>query len=246
MQRANFFIFFAVIFCCYNRANCIDCGTGKQIHDRVCIPQNYDKTALPNETSTPVKIEFWNLKVTEIDDMAQEITITVDLASTWLEPRLETDFSAAEVANKTRNAVTFGNSDLIWVPDLFIYNLTSFQRMSVLTPLAGFNIYADKRVQVYITAEIIITCEMDFKDFPMESQLCQFSIGSTTYTEDVMPFSTNVFDETNRFHPNQVHRILTHNKEPGHETVHKGVNGDYSLAGFRIQLIRYAAPFFLK
>ena len=227
----------------------IDCsvtaGAGLQIHDRVCLANDYDTTRLPNETTTPIKLDFWNLKITKVDDISQEITMTADLAQSWIEPRLITDFSAAEKTNGTRIAVAFGISKFFWKPDLFIYNLTAFKEMKVLMPLAGFSLFTDNRVQIFTSAKFSVKCDMDFAEFPMDSQLCHFSVGSTTYSKEVMPFSTNVFDASNRFHPDQTFRIFTLNLEES-ETELKGINGDYSLAGFRIQLVRYAAPFFLK
>ena len=64
----------------------------------------------------------------------------------------------------------------LWVPNIFIYNLKTFQTISVLSKLAG--LWIDRRKRVYYSQATHITfiCPMLFHSFPLDTQVCKFQV----------------------------------------------------------------------
>jgi hypothetical protein len=64
----------------------------------------------------------------------------------------------------------------LWVPNIFIYNLKTFQTISVLSKLAG--LWIDRRKRIYYSQATHITfiCPMVFDSFPLDTQICKFQV----------------------------------------------------------------------
>ena len=79
----------------------------------------------------------------------------------------------------------------IWNPDLTIYNMSSFKRLSILNPTNGFlKIHADYSNEVIVDyifgADVTIACSFEFADYPLDKQECEMRMGSTSYGRDLI------------------------------------------------------------
>ena len=82
----------------------------------------------------------------------------------------------------------------LWIPNIFIYNLKTFQTIEVLSKLAGLWIDAQKRIYYSQATHITFICEscllsgpvliihiigpMVFDSFPLDTQTCKFQVMS--------------------------------------------------------------------
>ena len=64
----------------------------------------------------------------------------------------------------------------LWIPNIFIYNLKTFQTIDVLSKLAGLWIDGSKRVYYSQATHITFICPMLFDAFPLVTQICKFQV----------------------------------------------------------------------
>ena len=101
--------------------------------------------------------------------------------------------------------------DLIWTPNIFIYNLKSFNSAKVLNRLAGKcpNIYNEpcmanlvnqgvwiingKDVFYNQFAQVTFLCPMRFERYPLDEHICKFRVGSTNMDINYMRFGETDF-----------------------------------------------------
>ena len=155
-----------------------------RLNSHLCLPVGYEKERLPQEVN-PIHVESWSLDIPKIDDVEMQISLRMYLASSWRDPRIISNVTLADDdgASAERIGMSLSLLDRVWKPDLFIYNLTNFREMRVLEPLSAFSYYTDGRLLHYATSEIQVSCKMDFSDFPMDTQICIFAVGSSNYVE---------------------------------------------------------------
>ena len=66
----------------------------------------------------------------------------------------------------------------IWYPELEIYGLDTFGRQRVLKEMSGVRINKNKIITYELGVRITISCRMDFDNYPLDAQTCQFQVGS--------------------------------------------------------------------
>ena len=66
----------------------------------------------------------------------------------------------------------------IWYPELEIYGLDTFGRQRVLKEMSGVRINKNKTITYELGVRITISCRMDFDNYPLDAQTCQFQVGS--------------------------------------------------------------------
>ena len=218
--------------------------TGTELHPRFCLPDNYEANKLP-DTYT-VEVDFNELQITDVDDIKLEMTLTSEMMLKWHETRLLTDFTSGEIAARKAFVIDYDLHNDIWIPDLYIYNLTGFRHIDVLKNRGQLVFCSDKEVKLTTFAEIKVRCEMNFPNFPQDSQLCFVRVGSSNFDHTRLNFTTNEFskEHKNVFHPSQSFQIFTSNLQSGENEIFTK-DAIYSLAGFRVQLLRYASPYVL-
>ena len=66
----------------------------------------------------------------------------------------------------------------IWYPELEIYGLDTFGRQRVLKEMSGVRLNKNKTITYELGVRITISCRMDFDNYPLDAQTCQFQVGS--------------------------------------------------------------------
>ena len=66
----------------------------------------------------------------------------------------------------------------LWFPELEIYGLDTFGRQRVLKEMSGVRINKNKTITYELGVRITISCRMDFDNYPLDAQTCQFQVGS--------------------------------------------------------------------
>ena len=69
----------------------------------------------------------------------------------------------------------------IWYPELEIYGLDTFGRQRVLKEMSGVRLNKNKTITYELGVRITISCRMDFNNYPLDAQTCQFQVGSCEF-----------------------------------------------------------------
>ena len=79
--------------------------------------------------------------------------------------------------------VNLGQLEKIWTPDTFIYNLLNKQQLRFTKHNSFMRLYKNGTVYLWSKHLLVISCYMDFTDYPMDRQECSLKMGSSTYDE---------------------------------------------------------------
>ena len=173
-----------------------DCPPNRILSEKVCLLDNYLRADTPISIKTKtgwseveeiiVNCETEIISIREIDDKKQTITFEIFVHLQWQDDRIMVKKGEDPVG--TWHTLDSNQIHQIWNPDLTIYNMSSFQRLSILNPTNGFlKIYAgsttsDKVIVDYIfNADVTIACAFKFADYPLDKQKCELRMGSTSY-----------------------------------------------------------------
>ncbi|XP_026758040.1 gamma-aminobutyric acid receptor subunit delta-like isoform X2 [Galleria mellonella] len=145
------------------------------------IPTNYNRNIPPGKNTT-VYIGVNVNRVSGVDENKEEITLDIFLQASWEERRLNVPPEIPFID------LPWEFRELIWTPDLYIWQLQSMKILSVLKEMASLRLYSNGTVSVSIGATITIKCEMDFVLYPLDVQNCAIDFSSYKYTRQDVRF----------------------------------------------------------
>ncbi|KAM3963051.1 glycine receptor subunit alpha-4 [Aphomia sociella] len=145
------------------------------------IPTNYNRNIPPGKNTT-VYIGVNVNRVSGVDENKEEITLDIFLQASWEERRLNVPSEIPFID------LPWEFRELIWTPDLYIWQLQSMKILSVLKEMASLRLYSNGTVSVSIGATITIKCEMDFVLYPLDVQNCAIDFSSYKYTRQDVRF----------------------------------------------------------
>ena len=156
-----------------------------------CIPHDYSNRDEPWRYKKLVNASFpWRYQfrfqifdIQEVNDSKQTVSISMYFIVKWLEPRIVINEAALDW-----NDIKYGLVDTVdispkflsvfWNPDLEVYGMESFRSKSILKEMSSLKILKTRHIEYMARADIKISCQMDFEDYPMDTQECPFRIGS--------------------------------------------------------------------
>lgn len=163
-----------------------------------CLSEGYDKHSPPHihKSTVNVTVVVSFDDIVEVNDDDCTVTFDIDLAISWIEPRLKIipDFSTwHQNGNKMRTFVPSDNLELLWVPDLDIPNIKKFEIRNVLKEQSEVEIMGNKRIWYSFRVQITLNCpNFDFGEYPFDTQFCKFLIGSYQWDSDHLLFQGNI------------------------------------------------------
>jgi cation transporter family protein len=147
---------------------------------------NYNKQEPPMpDRPTEVKLGIFVISFYSINEQTMDYQVSMYLRQAWRDPRLA--FTA--LGNKSVTARLGDRSwDSIWIPDTFLRNekAASFHTVTVDNRMVQLNVDGDLWYVTKISATL--SCPMDLKKFPMDTQTCPMAFESFGYTMDTMYF----------------------------------------------------------
>ena len=103
-----------------------------------CLPSNYQKLESPRPDSpVHVDINVEILDILSVNDKEFSITMSMYFSVMWQESRIVTNNI---IEPGLWYPVSLEFLDYLWTPNIFIYNLKSFNSAMVLNRLAGMSI----------------------------------------------------------------------------------------------------------
>lgn len=224
-----------------------------------CLPADYDNEVEPWKYRRLINLELpWYYyfeydinDIQEVNDKEQTITLDMYWSINWFEPRLKIDLNTSHWRNEsmamnaiitpleTIVAINLPLNDLkrFWIPDSEIYGAKSFTSEEVLTPAASFRLSSDKLLRYNARSHAVVSCQMNFKDYPFDTQNCIFRQGSFYNPREIVDCKSKT---THRFEQqrNLQYSIEILELPPKYQTVLFHRIGNWSTCGFQIVLKR--------
>ncbi|CAN0411786.1 unnamed protein product [Lampetra fluviatilis] len=141
---------------------------------------DYKKTIRPNFAGDPVvvNISMYIKSLGDIRESTMDYRVTVTLWQRWNDDRLRyriRDFNATDLDES--------NAAFMWKPDLYFGNEESSTVHTVTTPNSMLRIHDNGDVLYSMRLTLTLSCPMDLRTFPMDTQSCPLLLTSASYTE---------------------------------------------------------------
>ncbi|XP_068698858.1 glycine receptor subunit alphaZ1-like [Montipora foliosa] len=149
------------------------------------INNDNDISSRPNKTGGPVTIviESYILSISSINEENMEFSLDMFFRQRWNDSRLcylpDPDKSTDQ--RLILNAALRKN---IWKPDIYFRNSKEARFHLVPTQNILFGIHPDGCILMSARITTVLSCQMNFRQFPMDQQTCHFNLGSYSQTED--------------------------------------------------------------
>lgn len=222
-----------------------------------CLPKDYNREKHPLTFSSLINktlpwdydFKFVVEEISNVNDKAQTMSISMYFGVSWLDPRLNINETAKEwreVKTGPKDEVNVSPESLkyIWYPELEIYGLEKFGRQRVLKEMSGVRIRRNRTIHYELGVRITISCRMMFDDYPLDAHTCQFQVGSYYDTNKTVKCSSQyVYDEKRQ-------RSLQHYIEfedlPENDKSVVLPSGAYAACGFQIRLVRKTMQYLVQ
>ena len=217
-----------------------------------CIPPEYNKDVEPwkHRTLTNLTLpwyyfyEFNIFEVLEVNDKVQTMALNMYFTVKWYEPRMKINVSSIEwknealkVAGEEYVPVPIDHLDYFWIPDPEIHWIKSYRTHPILRPSASLRISSKGLFRYLTRVNVVISCQMNFENYPFDSQRCHFTTSSFYYTEETVGCASNI--SFNHKHQRNLQYMLNVSAfKPEHNKLieHNGLI--FATCGFRIDLKR--------
>ena len=230
-------------------------ANGMLLEKGVCIGKNYHKDFAPEKEATMVHTTIEYQKVRNVDAKKQTLFVDIVMTLRWFDPNIKTKFSPED---KQNGGITLSlrTIDKIWIPDMYIWNRTSIQSKEEWASLIHAKIVAinntnglhNERVEtksgktlVEMTYEIKATvfCKFEYSNYPMDEQICNISIGSSSYEAIFV-----LHDENGIYHSGSNYKAV--NLMMSTTYFDEGIEHVRNKVGIKIQMNRLMKPFWMK
>ncbi|XP_044730107.1 glycine receptor subunit alpha-4 isoform X2 [Chrysoperla carnea] len=147
------------------------------------LPSNYVKEMRPSlNKSEPVMVDF-SIYVVDINSInVEDMDFRIDMfvRQKWTEPRLRITDSIFEEGD---DYVTLPPEffDNLWQPDPYFFNSKVVQIAALTHKYSSVTLYRNKTVSYTARMHAIVACQMEFKNYPMDIQICPLYIESFSY-----------------------------------------------------------------
>ena len=146
---------------------------------KAALLANYDATTAPLDSSSnrgvTVRMQLGMDRLLSVDTKEEQMQIYGWWRHDWLDPRLKwtpSDWDGISL-------ITLRGGAHVWLPELTMYGATVVSYL--LSEDQEAMIYSDGSVWVSRPLVHTFPCEMDMRNFPFDTQVCEFTWGSWTY-----------------------------------------------------------------
>jgi len=211
----------------------------------ICLPNDYVKFELPPVQPITISIGVDIKDIPKVSDKDFAITLNAYFIVKWHDSRLIVQDLPNHInttdPQSDLSALNLAILKTLWLPDVEIRNLKSFETHLILSKLEGFWVDGDNNLLHAVASRITFICPMSFNSFPMDVQVCVFQVGSFNYATNKLLFRDEflpVKEEAIRSILDYDINIYPLNPE---DTSYTALNMNYSVAGFQLVLTRKAS-----
>ncbi|CAG2108877.1 unnamed protein product, partial [Medioppia subpectinata] len=163
----------------------------KQILDQLLDKNKYDSRISPvgpevNGTQGPVVVNT-NLYLRSIEYICtkrNEWKAQITFRHQWNDQRLKYDDKSGKI-----KYLSLEDKDQIWTPDTFFSNSRSGEALKDLKPNVLVRIYPNGNVLFSIRLSEVLSCPMDLKHYPFDTQTCSLQMASYGFTTEDLVYA---------------------------------------------------------
>ena len=222
-----------------------------------CVGPDYRGYVVPEKGITKVYSTIEDQKVRAVDGKEGTLSIDFTLVMRWLDPNIKTNFSSDDQAN---GGIVLEKTqlELIWEPDLYIYNRRSFKSLDEWRSTKTLNILTSNEVaqidstdttekqnsktavEWRIEIKSTIYCNFDHASYPMDKQICNLTFGSSSFGAIFV-----LHDPNNIYHGEHIYYEAA-NFDMSFTFFDENLNNGRSTVGLRIEMDRLVSSFIMK
>ena len=250
----------------------IECENGTKITAFVCLPSGYYKGSSPKKDgyrSVKINASIYINNIREVNVIDRYMIIDITLCMYWTDSRITKKFAKSNTERLGRRSdagaivLPIETLDSIWSPDLYIFEMKSFESYQVISSINSLSIlynyywnpsnYArdytlnNTVIQYYVDGRVQVYChDFSFVHFPMEENSCKFLLGTAMYKVNFYfgggdEWKVNKIQDkiVNGYSVDNVSWINKYPYEYGYDGMGKAV-------GFEISLKRNAMPYVMQ
>ena len=225
-------------------------ASGTLLEKGACVTKNYRNFISPQEGGTKVISTIEYERIREVDAKKQTISIDILLKLRWFDPNIRMKY-AEKIKVKESISLRSKKMDIIWIPDLYIWNMTSvkpklewamLKRSRILTTRGNMKERKEKHgayIELRYEVKTTIYCKFKYGLYPMDTQKCSVRIGGDS---DQANFVLN--DEKKNYHMPTSYTAVGLNMDI---TFFEENNDDGKQSvGFKVEMSRLISPFMMK
>ncbi|XP_053630994.1 glutamate-gated chloride channel-like [Cherax quadricarinatus] len=156
---------------------------GNGTYDRKIRPSSIHKKAAKDGDYTTVVINIMIRSINKIDDYHMEYSVQMTFREHWNDDRLNYSSEGGRI-----KYLTLTETDKIWMPDLFFKNEKTGHFHDIILPNTYIRIFPDGDVLYSIRISLTLSCPMDLKLYPLDTQLCELLMASYGWTTEDLVF----------------------------------------------------------
>jgi len=145
-------------------------------------PTRYNAKVRPEGYQVVDNISAYITNIAHVDDIRREYLLQITLIQQWQDSRLNVDeMIEVDFQFPPKGYVSITDS-LIWTPDIGFTNAVG--KKDVIGLDKYIRIYPNGTVVFSERISLVMTCNMDFKYFPHDTQCCNVTIEAVAHTDD--------------------------------------------------------------
>uniref|UniRef100_A0A914XP29 Uncharacterized protein n=1 Tax=Plectus sambesii TaxID=2011161 RepID=A0A914XP29_9BILA len=159
----------------------------ERTYELVNDPDKYNMYIPPKPAEGPILVRVGvNIQsIDEIDERNRELRLNLFLRIAWIDERLK--FDAEE--DTMYVAMSHYYADKIWKPDIYFPNGRSGRIHDLTIDNTNLRLYASGQIMVVYRYSLAFSCDMDFRQFPFDTQVCSVILESIKYPVNFVKLS---------------------------------------------------------
>jgi len=158
----------------------LDAILNEKIYDARIRPATADTMDGP----TNIQVNLMIRSIDKIDDVKMEFSTQITFRQQWYDDRLKFGDKVSPAMKDKIKYLTITEPGKVWMPDTFFRNERRGAMHNVLVPNLYVRIYADGTVLFSIRVSLTLSCPMNLKLYPLDTQTCPMQIASYGWATD--------------------------------------------------------------
>ncbi|CAO1304163.1 unnamed protein product [Diamesa serratosioi] len=181
-------LFFILVLSFLAFSDCLDCDDKENANVEVRLKKkllcDYDADIRPGHSKNATIIRMnYIIKSYDYSETSQELTVTSWMTLSWNDDALQ--WKPSDYSNLT---LIHESADLIWTPQLHLYNGNFRGSVSCITTDCLIN--SNSRISCVMPCEHTSMCSGDFTNWPMDYQNCSFIFGNWMKTGEEVNYQS--------------------------------------------------------
>ncbi|XP_066253513.1 glycine receptor subunit alpha-1 [Euwallacea similis] len=192
-HNVNECIIVLIFFCCVFTFGCYGLVPKPRNPDnnnlsKSIIPDDYIREMRPPTTrSEPLVVDF-SMRIVDINSInVEDMDFRMDmfLKQQWTDARIRIPEEMFEFKD---DSVTLPTQffDSLWQPDLYFLSSKVVEIATLTHKFSSVTLYRNKTIRYSARMHAIVACQMEFYNYPMDTQVCPVSVESFSYSNRKM------------------------------------------------------------